>query len=256
MSEFEQKQPILHLGNVSSELGSGYLHNLTLDIHRGDNCIIFGPESCGIDALVTHILGIDESYSGDIQYKDYVVKELDYDQKHSFKKEIGYMHREFGLISNMTVFQNISLPLEYHSEYNEDTIKTKVLGLMDELNLEASKNLRPIDLTSSEILRAAFARSIILDPDLLLLQYVFEAQSPLNIQSFVTKLKIRASNPDKTILLMTYEPEKFIDLASRFVMFYNGRVVFDGSRDEFLYNPNEYVDQYINVKEDGPMIML
>lgn len=75
----------------------------------------------------------------------------------------------------------------------------------------------------------------------------------MNTQVFLSALQNRAFAPRKSVIIVTYRPELYIDIAERYVMLYGGRVVFDGSRDEFSTAENPYVSQYMNASIDGPM---
>jgi len=233
----------------------GFLSSVNMDIARGDNVVFFGPENSGLDVIFPVILGIEE-FTGEVIFEGRSVKKFAYNEKHNYKKSIGYLHGDYGLISNMTVRQNIALPLEYHSDMSEKRIKQYVDDLIDLLNLDSCKNFRPVDLSRSEILKTAFARSIALNPDLLFIEHAFEGQSPLNIQSFMDSLKDIAAKKDKSVLFVTYDPQNFLDLADRYVMIFNGRIVFDGKGRDYLESCNPYVVQYRTMSDAGPMVIL
>ncbi len=232
------------------------LNDVSFSLARGENLVLFGPENSGIETVLMMVLDLDETYEGSILYKNMNIKELDYVGKHNYKKEIGFVHGVYGLISNMSVEDNISLPLEYHSRMSENEIKKHVSRLIYELNLDYCKKFRPVDLSSSEMLRTSYARAIAMDPELLLIQHPSEGQSPLNIQSFIENLKERADRDDRSVVIVTYEPEKFIDFSDHFIMIFSGRVVFDGTRNEFLHSDNRYLQQYKSGSSLGPMAIL
>jgi ABC-type transporter Mla maintaining outer membrane lipid asymmetry ATPase subunit MlaF len=94
------------------------------------------------------------------------------------------------------------------------------------------------------------------DPDLLIIEHAFMGQSPLNIRSFMDVLKKRVESPDKSVIFVTYEPQKFLDFADTFYMLYGGRIVFSGARREFLESDNPYLAQYRNISLAGPMDIL
>ena len=232
------------------------LVDINLCIARGENAVLFGPENSGIETLITLVLDLDEEYEGVIRYKESDIKEFDYVGKHNYKREIGYVHGIYGLISNMSVEDNISLPLEYHSRMSEKEIKKHVSRLIYELNLDYCKKFRPVDLSNSEALRTSYARAVAMDPELLIVKHAFEGQSPLNIRSFMENLRERADRKDKSVIIVTYEPDKFIDFSDRFIMIFNGRIVFDGSRDLYLNSDNRYLLQYKEGSPVGPMAIL
>jgi lipopolysaccharide export system ATP-binding protein len=113
-----------------------------------------------------------------------------------------------------------------------------------------------VDLTNAEILKTAYARAIALDPDLLLVEHALERQCLLDAQVFMKSLKEWALRDDKSVLIVTYEPERYVDFIDRFIMLYEGRIVFSGSREDFLAERNEYLHQYRASSMEGPMKVL
>ncbi len=248
---------ILTLKDVSLESEDfESLHNISFSLRKGDNIVFFGPENSGLDIIFPGILRFVDNFEGDILYKGESIREFDYIEIMNYRKDVGYLHTDHGLIANMSVEQNISLPLQYHSKMSSREIKEFVNSLISDLNLDYCKKFRPVDLTSSEILRTSYCRAIALDPDILLVEHAFERQSPLNIMSFYNSLKKRILSPHKSVLFITFEPEKFVGLADNYIMLFNGRVVFMGNSYDFLHSENEYLVQYKNMSVQGPMAIL
>jgi len=243
-----------NLSYIGEEMNN--IHNLTFSLEYGKNIVLFGPENSGLDVIFSLIMGFIEDFDGEVLFKGKSVKDFDYVERHNFKKGIGYIHRDYGLISNMNVEENISLPLQYHSQMSGMEIKKYVDMIIGYLNLESCKKFRPVNLTRSEILKTAYGRAIALDPDILLVEHAFESQSPLNINSFWEELKKRAQLENKAHIFITYEPEKYLDIADTFIMLFGGRNVFSGSRDEFINTDNPYIRQYKLKTTVGPMVLL
>jgi phospholipid/cholesterol/gamma-HCH transport system ATP-binding protein len=245
---------ILELKDVTlfSELGP-VLKDLSFTVRTGEKILFFGPEHSGLDSLFPLMLGFGTGYTGDILYRGTSLRDLDYIARHRFRRDIGYLHPEFGLINNMSVTENIALPLKYHSRMSGEEIQRYVGGLVDELALGACRNLRPVHLTTSEILRTAYARAIAMNPDILFIERPFEGQSPLNIHSFRNHLFNRLSHSDGTVLLITYSPDDFVSIAGRFILIYEGEIVYDGNREGYLTSDNPYLCQYRTLCETGPM---
>ena len=253
-----EKKVIIELRDLStgSESQQGILRDINLLLYEGEKVIFFGPESSGLDLLFPMVMGFVKDYTGDVYFRGDCIRELDYTGRHNYKKNFGYLHGDYGLMSNMTVRQNISLPLEYHSSMSEKEILEYVNSLIDELNLDHCKNLRPIDLTRSEILRTAYARSIAMNPRILLIERPLDGQSPMNVQTFMENLRERAADREKTILFVAYEPEKYLDLADRCIMLFNGRVVYQGKAQDYHTGSDPYLVQYRNKAQTGPMVIL
>jgi len=248
---------VLTIDNVSLESESlQMLKNVSFSISRGENIVLFGPENSGLNLFFPLLLVFQENFEGEIFYRGKTIRDFSYIERHEYRKNIGYIHPDFGLINNMNVKQNISLPLEYHSTLGREDIVQFVNNMIYTLNLDHCKNLRPVDLSRSEILKTAYARAIALDPDMLFIEHAFEGQSLLNIQSFLKSLNMVSSRPDKSVVVITYEPEMFQNYADTFIMFFSGRIVFKGNKKEFVESENRFLIQYKNRSTSGPMPIL
>lgn len=248
---------ILELRNITYKRDTvTLLDNVSFSLTKGDNVTIFGPEGSGLSSLFDIIIRGDAKFEGDILYNGSSIKSLGYFELMNHKKKVGYIHGDYGLMSNLSVEQNISLPLDYHSSMSALEIKKHVGQIIYDLNLDHCKKLRPFDLTRSEILKAAFGRAIAHDPDLLYIEHAFEDQCLLNIKSLIDVLTERSKRPDKSLVMITYYPQNFIDISDEFIMFFNGRVVFTGKKDDFWTSDNPYLVQYRTNSIEGPMIIL
>ena len=237
------------------DYGVDTLKNISLDIERGENVIIFGPENSGQQLLCPLIAGSAEILEGDIYYNDKSIKNLNFLDKIKYKKEIGYLSRVAGLFSNMTVEENISLPLQYHSHMTALEIKQYVEELMSELSLTTCKDKRPLDLSRAEVLKTAYARATVFDPDLVMIEHAFDGQSHLHLLSFFDVLSKRVERKEKAIIFVTFNPQSFLSIAHKLIMFYGNRIVFTGTPDEYLNTENPYVVQYRIMSKSGPMIL-
>jgi len=152
---------LLSIEHLSCDIGShDPLVDINISLARGENAVFFGPENSGIETLMLFLLDIDDRYEGVIRYKNTDIREFDYIGKHNYRREIGYVHGMYGLISNMSVEDNISLPLEYHSTMSQKEIKRLVDRLIYELNLDYCKKLRPVDLFYWEVMRWGMANGV------------------------------------------------------------------------------------------------
>lgn len=245
---------ILKFQNVSfNSEKHGSIFDISFSLYNGEKIILFGPENSGIELICPLIAGLENNFEGKIYYKNELINNFGYLEIHDYRKKFGYMQRGYGLISNMTVEENIALPLKYHSKMSSKGIENLVNKYIAEMNLEHCRNLRPVNLTRSETLKTAYLRSIILDPDLLLIEQALEEQSFINTLTFMNSLRKTALQKDKSALFVTYLPDRFSDFVDRFIMFYKGTIVFCGTKEEYSISENEYLVQYRKSSMEGPM---
>ncbi len=246
--------PLLEFSAVSCrEPNEEPLDGVSFVVRTGENAVFFGTEGSGLRSITPLMTGMEGAFEGGIFFKGDPIRDLDYMGRLRYRNRIGYIHGEYGLLSNLTVEQNISQRMDYYSGHTPEEIGEITSRLMGELGILAKRYVRPVELTRSEILRTAYARAAVHDPELLIIEHAFVDQSPLDIRSFMDVLRMRAARPDRTILFLTYEPQKFVDFSDRFHMLYRGQKVFSGTKRDFLESDNPYLVQYRNVSLQGPM---
>jgi phospholipid/cholesterol/gamma-HCH transport system ATP-binding protein len=238
--------------SFKDELG-GNLQDVSFDLRVGESLVIFGPERSGIELICPIIARLEDQFEGEIYFKGRSIETYDYIETHNYRKELGYLQRDCGLINNMTVEENIALPLKYHSRLSGQEIMSVVDRFIEELHLQRCRRLRPVSLLKSEELRAAYARAVALDPELTLVEHALDGQCLFNSRLFLDSVKKRSLQGDRALLYVTYQPEQFLDFAGRFIMFYDGRIVFEGAKEEFASSTNDYLVQYRRSSIDGPM---
>jgi len=249
-------QEFFFLDNVSCEFNIfSSLKGITLRLEKGENVIIFGTENSGIDGFCSVISGIG-GYAGRILFNGHDLKELNHIEMNHLRREVVYLQRNHGLISNMTAEENIALPLRYHTKLTADEIDARVNELIEEMHLDYCRDMRPLYLKPSELLKTAYARSIALNPDLLLIEHPLEGQCLINTITFLKGLKKRCVDEHHSVIIVTYEPLRFVELADRFIMFDYGKIVFDGTREMMLNPEHDFVKQFLGFSGDGPMHIL
>jgi len=144
------------------------LKNVSLNIKKGDFVAIMGPSGCGKTTLL-NILGlIDNPNSGKYYLFDQDVTRLDEKQKTELRKQnIGFVFQNFNLIDELTVLENIELPLIYLG-WKKKARKERVEEVIDKLEISHRKNLFPIQLSGGQQQRVAVARAIVANPPLVL----------------------------------------------------------------------------------------
>ena len=231
------------------------LRNVSFSIRRGENVVIFGSEKSGADLICSVLSGM-QPVGGDVLFKGRSIRGLSEAEMNRMRREVIYMQRNYGLISNMTAEENIALPLRYHSPLSSAEIDELVETIIADLHLDYCRDMRPIHLKPSEILKTAYGRAIALDPPIVLIEHPLEGQCLINTTTFLKQLKLRCENPERSVVIITYEPLRFLEFADRFLMFDYGKIVFDGDRRAMENPDNEFVRQFLGFSGDGPMQIL
>jgi putative ABC transport system ATP-binding protein len=187
----------------TDELETTAVHAVDLRIKRGDFIAIMGPSGCGKSTLL-NILGlIDDPSSGEVIYDGQNLSQLTENQKADFRRDhIGYVFQNFNLIDELTVFENVELPLIYARVPHAERLK-KVETVLEELHLMHRRNHFPQQLSGGQQQRAAVARAIVNEPQIILAD---EPTGNLDSQNGQEIMKSLSTLNEKghTILMVTH----------------------------------------------------
>jgi len=146
----------------------------------------------------------------------------------------------------MTVAENIELPLRQHTHLDESTIRIMSRMKLEVVNLAGFENLMPSELSGGMVKRAALARSIIMDPNLLFFDEPSAGLDPVvsaELDELILRLK-EAMNV--TIVVVTHELESAFKIADRITVLGNGRILMTGTVDEVRQSDNEVIQDMLN----------
>jgi len=145
----------------------------TLAVEAGQVVGALGDESSGVDSLGAVILGLAQAPAGTCRVFGVELARLDRRAQFAYRRRIGYLPAGDGLLHNLSLRDNIGLPLRFGSDYQLDQIETRIDQLLDRLRLRRVSGLRPADANEEERRRAALARALASLPELMVLEEPF-----------------------------------------------------------------------------------
>jgi NitT/TauT family transport system ATP-binding protein len=210
-------EPILELKNVnyayhSPEGETPALIDISFSIAPGEFVALVGPSGCGKSTLLSLVCGLLAPESGSILLNGQAVKES--------STNIGYMLQHDHLFEWRTIYKNILLGLEIQHRLNDQT-KAHAMELLDLYGLKQFANKKPSALSGGMRQRAALIRTLVLEPDLLLLDEPFSAldyQTRLSVSDDIGQI-IRGEQ--RTALLVTHDLSEAVSLADRVIVLTN-----------------------------------
>jgi len=199
------------------------LNNINFEVREGEFIAVMGPSGCGKTTLL-NILGLlDSPDAGKYFFGDRDVSGLNEKQCSLLRKEkIGFIFQNFNLIDELTVSENIELPLIYLGVKAKER-KSKVYELLDKLGIPARKNYFPRQLSGGQQQRVAIARAIISNPPLILADEptgALDSARGEDVMNILTKL-----NENGTTIVMVTHSQRDADYSNRIVNLFDGRII-------------------------------
>jgi putative ABC transport system ATP-binding protein len=212
----------------TSEIETTALKNIDLEIKPGEFVAIMGPSGCGKSTLLNLFGLLDEPSSGKIFFNGEEISGLREKQRTGLRKgNIGFIFQSFNLIEELTVSQNVELPL-YYLGYTAKHRKVKAEEILEKMNILHRKSHYPQQLSGGQQQRVAIARAVITNPKLVLADEPTGNLDSENGQQVMSLLK-DLSNEGTTIIMVTHSPED-ADKADRVIHLFDGQVVTENIR--------------------------
>ena len=219
------------------------IDHINLEIKTGQLVALLGPSGSGKSTLLKLIAGLELQDSGRIWLSGKDSKFLNIQER-----QIGYVFQNYALFNNLNVFQNIIYGLKL-KKINNKRIKYRSNELLKLIKLQNFSNRYPIQLSGGQKQRVALARSLAIEPKVLLLDEPFGAldiQVRKSLRNWLKKLQQEVS---VTTLLVTHDQQEAMELANEIVILKKGRVEQVGSPQELYDHPvTNFVTQFLSLR--------
>ena len=202
------------------------LQNINLIINKGEFVSIAGASGCGKSTLLSIIGLLDVATSGKYFLAGHDASSLDRDERARLRnKEIGFVFQSFNLISDLTVYENIELPLTYRTDLSDKSIRDIVMQSLETVDMISRKDHFPSQLSGGQQQRVAVARAIGGSPSMILADEPCGNLDSKNAES-VMRLLEKLHAEGATICMVTHDPQS-AKRADRHVELFDGQIISD-----------------------------
>lgn len=208
---------------TTEEVETTALNKVNLKVNEGEFVAVMGPSGCGKSTLL-NILGLlDNPTDGDYYFMGTEVSKFsEKDRAHLRKKNIGFVFQSFNLIDELTVYENVELPLLYLKMPAPDR-KKKVTEVLEHMQLVPRKNHFPQQLSGGQQQRVAVARAIVSEPKIILADEPTGNLDSANGEE-VMRLVTQLHEGGTTVIMVTHSPS-YAEFAQRVVHLFDGHIV-------------------------------
>ncbi len=238
----------IRVRNLTNRFGPNTVHEgLDLDVMKGEVLGVIGGSGTGKSVLLRSIVGLNTPASGDIEVFGERLSDLSRTERVKIERRLGVMFQDGALFSTLTVRENVMAPMVEHTKIPKALmreladLKIRLAGL----ELEAAPK-KPSDLSGGMRKRAALARALALDPELLFLDEPTAGLDPIGAAKFDELVKSLSTSLGLTVFLVTHDLDTLVSICDRIAVLNNGKVLAIGPLDEVRKNPNPWIQEYFS----------
>jgi phospholipid/cholesterol/gamma-HCH transport system ATP-binding protein len=244
----QTKTPIIEVSHVSTRFGAAVVHDdVSLSIEQGEVFAIAGGNGCGKSTLLREIIGLLTPSAGTIRLFGVDSRQLEESDGRPIHRRFGVMFQHGALFSSLTLAENVAVPLREHADLNPGMIRDIVAVKIAMVGLPPDSAVKfPSELSGGMRRRAALARAIVMDPELLFLDEPTAGLDPMIAAGFDDLVISLKSLLGLTVVMVTHDLDSLWRIANRVAVLGNGKVLGIGTMGELSQSDDPVIHEYFH----------
>jgi phospholipid/cholesterol/gamma-HCH transport system ATP-binding protein len=219
--------------NVTKAYGSKQvLRGVDLKVYRGEVLVILGGSGSGKSVTLRHMLGLEAPDSGRVFVEEEDITDHPEEELYRVRKKFGMLFQSGALFDSMTVFENVAFPLREHADMSEEEIARAVKEKLELVSLPNAEQLMPVDLSGGMRKRVGLARSIVLDPKMILYDEPTTGLDPITSQKINELIIDLQSKLNVTSVVVTHDIQSAFSVGDRIAFLNKGIFEWVGTMEE------------------------
>ncbi|MFH1051945.1 MAG: ATP-binding cassette domain-containing protein [bacterium] len=244
------EKPIIEVKNLTVSYGERViLKDINLEVRRGEIFVIVGGSGCGKSTLMRQIIGIERPSEGMILINGEDLTSSEGEERRKILKNFGVMFQSGGMFASMDIGDNMALMLESYTQVCPERIDDLIDLNLSAVGLRGYENYIPSELSGGMKKRAAIARALVLNPDILCFDEPASGLDPVNAASLDELIKDINRSLGTTIIVVTHDLASILNISDNIIMLDSNSkgIIARGTVKELQnFRDNEYVYKFFN----------
>ena len=229
------------------------LKGINMTVPRGSVVTIMGLSGCGKTTLLRLIGGALRAKSGEVRVAGQLMNELGQAELYAMRRRMGMLFQFGALYTDLPVFDNVAFPMRENTSLPETMIRDLVLMKLNAVGLRGAQELMPSELSGGMARRVALARTIALDPMLIMYDEPFTGLDPISMGVISNLIRRLNAALGATSIIVTHDVQETLRIVDYVYFMSDGVVVAKGTPDEIRNSGTPFVHQFVWGEMDGPM---
>jgi phospholipid/cholesterol/gamma-HCH transport system ATP-binding protein len=247
MSSERAGDPAISIKNLRVSYGEReILHGISFDVQRGETMVILGGSGSGKSTLLRTLVGLEKPSAGEVWIKGMDIARISEREMDAIRKKMGMSFQGSALFGSLTVGENVALPLLEHTDLEKSTVEIMVRIKLGQVGLANFEDYMPSELSGGMKKRAAVARALSMDPEILFFDEPSAGLDPIiaaGLDDLILNLKKAYAI---TMVVVTHELASAFLIADRMVLVDRGHIVALGTTEELKVSTHPRVRQFLD----------
>lgn len=243
---------LVEIANLAfSRNGRCIFDGVDMVVKRGKITAIMGPSGSGKTTLLKLIGAQLQPDSGTVLVDGTNIHQLSRKALYQARRKMGLLFQSSALFTDLSVFDNVAFPLREHTVLNAAMIRDIVLMKLEAVGLRGVASLMPAELSGGMMRRVALARTIVLDPELMMYDEPFTGQDPISMGVLVRLIKRLNQLLGTTTVIVSHDVEETCSIADYVYLIAGGRLIGQGTPQELKESSQPHIHQFMHGEADG-----
>ena len=243
----DTSHPVISVKNLRVSYGEReILHGISFKVQHGETLVVLGGSGSGKSTLLRTLVGLEKPSGGEVWIKGVNICRASERELGEIRKKMGVSYQGGALFGSMTVGDNVALPLRVHTHLEESTIEIMVRIKLEQVGLASYEYFMPSQLSGGMRKRAAVARALAMDPEMLFFDEPSAGLDPIiaaGIDQLILELKKAYAI---SMVVVTHELSSAFLIADRMLLIDRGTIIAEGTKAELAASTNPHVRQFLD----------
>lgn len=244
-------RPLIHFRAIRKAFGPKAIYDgLDFAIRRGETVTILGPSGSGKSVMLKMLIGLIEADEGEILFDGRDVTKMAERELYETRRRVAYLFQGAALFDSLSVGENVAYGLREQNwnTMTDEEIRRRVAQSLESVGLPGIEHMRPSDLSGGMKKRVGLARTLALQPEVLLYDEPTTGLDPINTARINNLIRSIKRDLGLTSVVVTHDMGTAFEVSDRIVMIGKGRLVMQGTPDDFRRTADPYVRDFIDGK--------
>lgn len=229
------------------------LSGIDFSVRRGQLVAVMGGSGSGKTTLLRLVSGQLRARKGSVRVFGESMERISEKELYALRRRMGMLFQFGALFTDLSVFDNVAFPLREHTDLPESMIRDLVLLKLNAVGLRGAATLMPSELSGGMARRVALARSVALDPELIMYDEPFAGLDPISLGVIGQAIRKLNDALGAASILVTHDVVESLSIVDYVYLVSQGKIVAQGTPDEVRASTDPFVHQFIHAEADGPV---